>query len=415
MSLWRMAWSYLWDRKVTTCLTIFSVSLGVALISTVLTLRDETQKRFEEEKQAYDIVVGHKGSRLQLVLSCMYFMDVPTGNIPYSIYEELLAHEEVEAAFPIGLGDTYKGFRLVGTTPDIFDYEWVSSVTGETRRPYTIAEGRRFEKPLEAVVGGMVARQTGLQIGSTFEGTHGLVDMPGILTPESHKENPYTVVGVLELSGTSADRAIFVDLESVWNLHEHEYETEDQEGGEPEKQVTAVLIQLVTPGFRFEFAQIIDDHYNVMSAIPMNQIKALYDQFLATAKTVLLSVGYLVVVVSAISVLIGLYLSIIQRKRDLAIMRALGASAYEIFGAVLIEAFLVTALGVVSGCVLGKAATWGIGQYMAAVYGFTINPWFLGSEELGAFAVVSLVGIVAGIVPAWQAYQTDVARDLAEL
>lgn len=178
--------------------------------------------------------------------------------------------------------------------------------------------------------------------------------------------------------------------------------------------VTAVLVQLHSPALRFQYEQMIRESTSVMAAIPINEIAKLYDQLLGTAKLVMLAVGYLVVVISALSILIGLYLSILQRKRDLAIMRALGASAYEVFGAVIIEAFWVTLLGIACGWVLGSAVSHALGQYLAWRFGLVIAAFNVTQEEWVAFAVVALVGLLAGILPAWQAYRCDVARDLAD-
>jgi len=443
MSLWHIAWGYIWNRKFTSVLTILSVALGVGLIFAVLTLREETRKRFEEEGQSFDIVVGAKGSELQLVLSALYFMDRPTGNIKLSDYERILKEEDVAAAFPVSMGDTFRGFRIVGTTRDLFDYTWVSPTSGEEKRPFSLAEGRLFEKPLEAVVGSTVARLEDLHLGDLFIGTHGFAELPEGLR-EDHHEHPYTVVGILEPSGSPNDRAVFCDLASVWDVHGHAHEgvvvgsghaghgeeheehaAHAHEGGEAhageghakeDLEITAILVSLDTPALRFQFVDYVNDEYNAMATIPVSQIRDLYDSVLGTAKSVLLSVGYLVVVISAISILIGLYLSILQRRRDLAVMRALGASAYEIVGSVLIEAFIVTVLGVAAGWFLGNIASWGIGLYLARHYGLAIDVFgMLTSEQSAAFSVVALVGMLAGIVPAWQAYRTDVARDLAEL
>lgn len=425
MSLWHIAWSYLWSRKLTSSLTILSVALGVGLICAVMTLREETRKRFEEEGQAYDIVVGAKGSPLQLVLSSLYFIDMPTGNIPYSTYETLRDHEDVEAAFPIGLGDTFRGFRIVGTIPELFEHMWVNPATGEERAPFRLSEGRFFERPMEAVLGSVVARLTGLQVRKegvsaaagqdqldyTFVGTHGFIELPGM---EVHAHDPYTVVGILEPSGTPNDRAIFCNLDSVWQVHGHD-EEDDARNGEEEREVTAVMLSLESPALRFVFEEYVNQDLNAMATIPVNQIRKLYDQLLGTAKTILLAIGYLVVVVSALSILIGLYLSILQRRRDLAIMRALGASAPEIFGAVLLEAFWVTVLGIGAGWLLGNVVSWGLGLYLSQRVGLMITAFSLTNEEIGAFAVVAIVGLLAGILPAWQAYRTDVARDLAEV
>ncbi len=426
MSLWRIAWGYLWSRKLTTVLTVLSVALAVGLISAVLTLREETRKRFEEEGQAFDLVAGAKGSPLQLVLSAAYFMDKPTGNIRLSDYEQLKQQPDVMAAYPIGLGDTYKGFRIVGTTPELLDHHYIAP-NGEERRPYHFASGRAFEKPMEVVLGSVVARQTGLQIGNTLIGTHGFVENPGGDSAHSHAAHPYTVVGILEPSGTPMDRAMFCDLRSVWDVHaHHEGEHEDGHEGEHEEeepeehaapadeQVTAVLLQLKSPALRFTFKEYINHEYNAMAAIPAEEVRKLYDELLGTAKTVLLAVGYLVVVISALSIMIGLYLSILQRRRDLAIMRALGAGSSEIIGAVLIEAFWVTLLGIGSGWVLGRGTTYVLGQYLSERFGLVIHAFGWSPEEMVAFMTIALVGIGAGILPAWQAYRTDVAKGLSD-
>ncbi len=322
------------------------------------------------------------------------------------------------------MGDTYQNFRIVGTVPEMFEYPWTNPVTLEERYPFKIAEGRFFEKPMEAVVGYRVAVTTGLRVGDTFASTHGSVELASDLFDVEHSEDLYTVVGLLQPSGTSNDRAIFVDLQSVWNLHsdaDHAAEStaaggdegEDGHGGEAEeRQVTAVLVDLFSPALQFSFIEHIMQDYSLTAAVPVFQIVRLYNQILAPAVVIMVAVGYVVVVISALSILIGLYLSIIQRKRDLAIMRALGASAYEIFGAVMIEAFLVTVMGVAAGWALGKAVAFGLGQYMARAYGFTLAGLGTSTEELGFFAVVAIVGLLAGVIPAWQAYRTDIARDL---
>ena len=450
MSLWHIAWGYLWNRKLPTCMTILSVALAVGLISSVLTLREETRKRFEEEGRIFDVVIGAKGSPLQLVLSTMYFMDVPTGNVLLSDYERLRNHDDVAAAFPIGLGDTYRGNRIVGTVPELLDYEWIKLDTDgkveKRRRPFQLAEGRSFEAPMEAVLGSTVARQNKLKLGDTFVGAHGFMDLPDELA-HKHEDHPYTVVGILKPSGSPNDRAIFCDLNSVWEVHkhrdeeetdeyvgpfregsggtlaeedEHEHEVHDGEGHdheheEAEKEVTAILVRLKSPALQFQFKEYVNKDFNAMAARPTNQVQKLYAQFLGTAKTVLLAIGYLVVVISALSILIGLYLSILQRRRDLAIMRALGASSFEILGAVLVEAFWVTLLGIAGGWLLGGVVAGGIGAYLAQRFGLYVHPFTFTVEHALAFGTVAFVGLLAGIIPAWQAYQTNVARDLAEL
>ena len=442
MSLWHIAWSYLWNRKLTTFMTIISVALAVGLITAVLTLREETRKRFEEEGQEFDMVVGAKGNPLQLVLSAVYYLDAPTGNIHLSDLEYIKRDERVRSAFPINLGDSYRGqYRIVGTSREFMDVEFVRT----ERQPFALAKGRYFETAMEAVVGASVAENEGLEIGKTFVGTHGFVDSP---YAHVHENQPYTVVGIMERSGTPNDRAIFCSLDSVWKVHQHDavddmYVDPDAEDGDQggehaegehdeshegehdhehahehnpdDPMVTAVLVMLHSPAMRFQFKTKINNNLNAMAAVPIQEIQKLYDQLLGTAKAVLLAIGYLVVVISSLSILIGLYLSILQRKRDLAIMRALGASSGEIFGSVIIEAFWVTVLGLAAGWALGCLVCWGLSSYLVTKIGFTASAVTLTADMVTAYSAVILMGMVAGVLPAWQAYRTDVARDLAEL
>jgi putative ABC transport system permease protein len=414
MSLWTIAWHYLWDRKLTTCLTILSVAISVGLISSILTVLGETRQRFEEEQSAYDIVVG-QGSELQLVLNAVYFLDRPTANMPYKDYLTMKEHEDVTHAFPIQLGDGYRGFRIVGTIRELFNFPWESNVTGEERFPYQLSSGDFFDGPMQAVLGHQVAETTGLKIGDEFAGHHGTKDW-GALSAVDHSDEFYTVVGIMKPSGTSNDRAIFVNLQSVWDLHEeHDDEPDgsaEEEHDENEREVSAVLIDLYSSSDRFSFMEYVNEEIRLTPAIPVVQIKNLYDQILAPAVIIMISIGYVIVMISALSIMIGLYLAIIQRKRDLAIMRALGATAPEIFGSVLIEAFIVTVLGIGAGWILGKGVALGIGEYMSRTYGMNVGGVSTSTQEIGFFAIVAIIGLLAGVVPAWQAYQTDVANDL---
>jgi putative ABC transport system permease protein len=438
MNLWRIAWHYLWNRKLTTCVTILSVALGVAMIGAVLTLRDETRRRFEEEGQAFDIVMGGKGSPLQLVLSTVYLMDNPNANIKYLDYLAIKRNPEVAAAFPISMGDSYRGHRVVGTTPDLLQHEWIMDrMTGETKKPFVLVneeEHRFFTGPFEAVLGYDVAEQSGLKVGDTLIASHNVIAGDG----EEHP--PYTVVGLLQRSHTPYDRAIMCDLESVWVSHAHDEEPTEaapadesnddhaHEGdhdhaheGESfldrvaDLEVSAVLIQLHSPGLRWQIRDRIDDETGAIAAIPVEEIMRLFNQLLSPVQAMLKGVGFLVVIVSALSILTGLYLSILQRKRDLAIMRALGASSTDVFGLVILEGFWVTLLGIGFGWLLGNGVSFILGIYLESKYGMSINAFAMpGSETLQAYAMVALIGGMAGILPARQAYRSDVVRDLSE-
>ena len=171
MSLWKIAWRYLWSRTLVTLLTLTGIALGVALICSVLTLRRESESGLLRESGQFDLVVGAKGSPLQLVLSSIYQLDVPTGNIPYTRYQALKNDKRISRAIPLGLGDNYRGYRIIGTEEEIFT---LTDRKDETRNLYHLASGRFFKDNFEAVIGAQVARRGGLQVGDTLVGTPGL-------------------------------------------------------------------------------------------------------------------------------------------------------------------------------------------------------------------------------------------------
>ncbi|MEC9123483.1 MAG: ABC transporter permease, partial [Verrucomicrobiota bacterium] len=247
-------------------LTVAGISLGVALVCAVLSLRHESERALSREAGLYDLVAGGKGSPLQLVLASVYHLDSPTGNVPYADYERLRRDSRVLWAAPVGLGDNYSGYRIVGTEAQFFD------LPERNGNPFfRFREGKVFEDRFEVVLGSQVASSSGLGIGDSFFGTHGLVEVPGA---EVHRDFPYRVSGILAPTGTAQDRAIFGTLESVWEIHE----TEDRlhsaiQGtalleGRKEREATAILVRLKTPGLRLWMADEIRQETDGIAAIP---------------------------------------------------------------------------------------------------------------------------------------------------
>lgn len=435
MTLPHISWRYLWARPLVSALTILGVALGVALVSSVLTVRRETMSTLMNEAGLYDLVVGAKGSPLQLILSSIYHLDLPTGNIPHDRYEALKADRRVRLAVPIGLGDNYRGFRIVGTEPHFFDLQRRDGKTAGDTAVFSVAEGRLFDKSFEAVLGADVVRQSGLGLGDTFAGTHGLVALAG---SEEHSEFPFTVTGILARSGTSADRAVFVPLDSVWAVHDAEdkrhaelfggdEDEEDEEEYEGEgsfifnfagarkqqREVTAVLLQLETPAMRLWMNDEIARETESMAARPLDEMLGLYLKVLSPMERTLLVVAYLVVVVAGLSILTTLYQAAERRRRDVAILRALGAKPREVFAIVTLEALLVTALGIGTGWLLGHGGVAIAAQIMQDRMGLVIGAWSVDREELIAIAVVGVVGLIAGFVPAAIAYRRSPVQDLS--
>lgn len=408
MSLWRIAWRYLWRRTLVTLLTIAGVMLGSALICAVLTLHRETEHAFSAESSLFDLVVGAKGSPLQLVLSSIYHLDVPTGNIPFQQYEDLKNDRRVKTAIPIGLGDNYSGFRIVGTIPEFFDLKRRGSKEQPETALFSMAEGGVFKNDFDAVIGSLVANQTGLKLGDTFHSSHGLISLPGT---EDHEQFPYTVVGILEPTGTANDHAVFCSLESVWHVHDAENRNHNQT--ETKRETTAVLLQLKIPGMRMFFLTEIQDKTGAMAAVPINEILRLSLQVMGPVKQALIFVAYLVVAVAALTVLCTLYQSAERRRRDMAVLRTLGAHPLEVFVLMLLEAVLLTVTGIAAGWMLGHSSLYLAGMYMQETMGITIEAWNTNPAEWAALGWVALAGALAGIIPAGLLYRVSPVKDLS--
>ena len=300
------------------------MAVGVALVCAVLALRHESERALSRDAGLYDLVAGGKGSPLQLVLSSVYHIDSPTGNLPYADFELFQRDPRILWSAPVGLGDNYAGYRIVGTETQFFD------LPDRQGKPFfQFAQGRRFEERFEVVLGSQVAQSTRLEIGDTFFGTHGLVEVPGA---EVHRDFPYRVCGILAPTGTAQDRAIFGTLASVWEIHE----TEDRlhsaiQGsalleGRQERETTAILIRLKTPGLRLWMADEIRKGTDGIATVPINEILRFQRGIIGPAQKALLAVASAVVGVACLTVLITLHQAAERRRRDIAILRSLGAN-----------------------------------------------------------------------------------------
>jgi putative ABC transport system permease protein len=408
MTLPRMAWRYLWTRPLVTLLTLSSIALGVALICAVLTLWRETERTFQREAALFDLVVGAKGSPLQLTLSSVYHLDMPTGNVPWALYEKLKTNRRIETAIPIGLGDNYAGFRIVGTEPHLFELK------EGTQSFFQFAQGAVFKEDFEVVLGSQVAQATGLKLGDAFAGTHGLISMPG---SEVHGEFPYRVCGILEPTGTAQDRAIFGTLRSVWIIHDKEHKLHAAIQGiasrtESPLEVTAVLIRLKARGLRLWVADDIRNNTEGMPAIPINEILRLYQNVLEPMQKTLLAVAAMVVIVACFTVLVTLYQAAERRRRDIAIIRCLGGRRSEVGALILLEAVMLTLGGVLGGWLLGHGALALAAPMIREQSGLLIQAWGVERVEIMALLTVFSAGAAAGIIPAITSYRRTPTMDL---
>ncbi len=401
MNLATLTYSYLRARALNTALQVVLLALGIATITLLLLATTQLDQRMRREAQGIDLVVGAKGSPLQIILSAIYHLDVPTGNISYRQAKEIATHRAVKKTMPLALGDSYRGFRIAGTTHD-----YVAHYEGR------LAAGRLWQKPLEAVLGAEVAARSGHAIGAKFAGAHGLGD-----GGDAHEDADYVVTGVLAPSGTVLDRLVLTSVESVWAVHAghqgiHDIANAADHMPDEQKEYTALLIQYASPLGAAILPRYINNNSDMQAASPAFETARLFS-IIGVGVDVLRGFALVLVFSAGLSVFIALYGALNERRYDLAIMRTLGASPGKLMALLLAEGVMLAGAGGVLGLVLGHgfAELAGVALKSARQIEITGLVWL--PEELLLLAAALAVGAVAALLPAWRAYRTDIAGTLA--
>ncbi len=424
MSLFKIAWRSIQQRGLASALTGFSMALGVALVVAVLVIHHVVADSFQRNAGlGYDIIVGAKGGKLQLVLNTVYHLSSPVENIPYSLLKEFSDGQfkpYVAKAIPYCLGDNYQGYRVVATNPDLLDDEV------EPGRKYAFAQGRNFKQdgPFEAVAGAIAARKLGLKVGDTFRPAHGVVD-----DGQGAKHDAFTVVGILEPTGTPNDRVLFINMEGFYVLenhakpvpgaepakHEEHHDDHDHFTPLPENQreLTAILIRSSTPAAAVFLPNRINEGNQAQAVLPIREIRGLFDVIVEPIEWLLLGLTVLIVVVSGIGILVSIYNSMSDRRREIAVMRALGARRATVMTIVLLESILLSLGGGASGWLLGRGLIAALSPAIAAQTGVAIGLAPLLPAELLLIPGLVILAAAVGYLPAMTAYRTDVARALA--
>jgi putative ABC transport system permease protein len=358
----------------------------------------------QRDARGIDLVVGAKGSPMQIILSSVYQLDVPTGNISWKQAQELARNRMVRKVIPLALGDNYRGFRIVGT-----HHDYVAHYGAR------IAQGRLWEAPLEAVLGAEVAAQTGQGIGATFVGAHGLGGRAG---EHVHEEYPYRVVGVLAPSGTVADRVILTDVASLWAVHADQHDIKDIARiadllPDDEKEYTALLVQYASPLAAATLPRYINNNSDMQAASPAYETARLFT-IVGVGVDVLRGFALVLIIAAGLSVFIALYNALSERRYDLAVMRALGASPVKLMLLLLFEGLLLAVLGAILGIALGHLMTEVLGIALAQARQISITGLAWVNEELWVVALAVGVGVVAALLPAWRASRTEIAETLAK-
>ena len=387
------AWRYLWSRPLAAALNLLLLSLGLASITFLLLVSHQLSNAFERDLAGIDVVVGAKGSPMQLILSGVFHLDVPTGNVPLAAIQALETHPQVAKVIPISIGDSFRGYRIVGTTGEYLKHYGVK-----------VQQGAMWTQPMQTVIGAQVARQTGLKVGDRFAGTHGLGGGGDV-----HEKTPYTVVGILASSGTVLDRLLLTATESVWKVHETDtaLDEEDQKILEEEREVTLALIQYKTPLAAVTFPRFINTTTEMQAAAPALEITRLLSM-VGIGTDVLRAFAGVLLLTAGLSVFIALWSAVRERRADLALLRMLGAPPRKIAGLLLTEALWLALLATVLGVLAGQGVTalmaWALQLEQSVLIGALSWPVELLVVPVLAFGVA----LLSSALPAWEAYRVSV-------
>jgi putative ABC transport system permease protein len=460
MNLFQLVIKQMRQRALSTWLTLLSVMLGVGLAVSIRVFQREGWQLFGQSDYGYDLIVGPKGSPLQLVLNTVYHLDNAQGTIRYSVYTDLLK-QDVRSALPFEVGDEYKGFRVFATLENLFPSDYEGRPIDPNKvfqyrigRSLELAGGRAFHpRKFEAVIGSEVARQTGLALGGKLKVQHGTGGSGDI-----HDEE-WTVVGILKPTRTAIDRVVYIPLVSVWAIPAHEQGMEEIEAFqkahgaasrptttsaapqpqlvaghdhhdheeaydlnpdgtinlhlEPEKWKISGIMVRTQSGFqnatlKWQFMNLPD----AMAVSPAEVMRTFYDTFLKGSSLLLLFISLLVTIVAAVSILVSIYNSISARLKEIAILRALGATRQKVLELICVEAGVVGLVGGVIGLLAGHALAGGGSVFLQYLLGQGIGWLATDWWEWVYLGVVVGLAVIAGLVPAMKAYRTPVADNL---
>lgn len=406
MNIFKLSWKYLISKPLNTFLNILLLALGLSVITVLILMQNQFETKLAKGAEGIDLVVGAKGSPLQLVLSSVYHIDFPTGNIPIEEARPLLRNRLVRNAIPLGLGDNYQGYRIVGTNHDYLELYNASFEVGQ-----------EWEKPFEVVLGQEVAQELDLSVGDTFIGAHGMS-----AGSHDHDEHDYVVIGILNRGGNVLDNLILTSLESVWLSHDEEHDHDKMEADvavtglpdtDEDREITSLLIQYRNPIAAIQLPRFINSRTAMQAASPAFEINRLFE-LLGVGVSLIQGLAIAIIFIAGLSIFISLYNSMKERKYDLAVMRTLGASRGQLFFHIILEGIILTSIGALVGILMGHL-------FLSILVSLNeqgpiagISAWIWLPEEFYIILYAVGVGILASIIPAWRAYKTDIAGQLTK-
>jgi putative ABC transport system permease protein len=397
MNAFTLALANIKARPMQAGLCVAASAAGMVLLAAIFLLSQAIETGFTRNAEGIDVVAGAKGSPLQLVLSTVYHADVPTGNIEVKDADRLAHHPQVKEAIPLALGDNYRGWRIVGTTPQYLDMYRAS-----------FADGHIWKQSFDAVAGAL----TGLKTGAQFAGAHGL----SADSDDVHDFHLYKITGTLKPTGTVLDRLILTSVESVQELHSHpdEHDHDAKEELESAHQVTALLLRVKSPVAVMNLPREINRSMSLLAASPAYEMTRLAAS-IGFGRDMLTALGMGFVVLSSLMLLSTLASSLAARRYDLGVLRVLGGSPGMLFMTVMAEGLLLSSIGAAAGLLAGHALAFAALLCLPSLNGIAMPGLFLVPQVMdGILLLIGLgAGLAAGLVPALSAGRMDIAALLA--
>ena len=413
-------------------MNLLLLAFGISVVVILLLAVSQIEDRFSRNAKDIGLVVGAKGSPLQLILSAIYHIDYPTGNIKIKDARKIMKNPLVKQAIPLGLGDSYQTFRIVGTTHDYFKHFNCQ-----------IKEGKLWEKTLDVVIGSEVAQQANLKIGDKFLGAHGL-EADG----HAHEGHDYVVVGIMQPNGMVTDRLILTAMESIWEVHEEkeaieelenhanstkikekEYGDHDKKGHNDkevhkhhtevkidsatleEREYTALIVKYRSPMAAVTLPRLVNSISNLQAASPAAEVSRLFN-LIGIGAEILRFFALAIIGISFLSMFGVLYNALKERQFDIALMRTLGASRLKVFVLIIFEGMLLAILGTFLGILLGHG---GIALFAWLYHQENqVSALLFLPEEAYLFGLAAVAGFISAFIPALQAYKMDIAKILAK-
>ncbi len=425
----KLTWANLFNRPVSTILTIATLSVAVALISVLLQFTAFVDQRLERDTGGVDLVVGAKGSPLQLVLSSLYHIDIPTGNIPLRDAQSLMRNPQVGRATPLALGDSFLGFRIVGTSPDFLNLYDAG-----------FQEGSIWKHEQQVVIGARVKQDLKMGIGQKFASTHGLVSAGA--DASHHEQTPYEVVGILEPTGSVIDRLILTSVESVWHAHgithdeerhdeerhdevsheEHESEADHTTGAEHKHghselsdiknldpsghEITALLVEYKSPIAAVRLPRFVNSQSGLQAAVPAIEVTRLFslsDGLVSGARII----GILFILIGGLSIFVTVSNASAHKAYDIALLRSMGASPTTVFLQQLTEGFVIAVISGLLGIMFAHLLLFMAASALPSLKAIGLNGSLFTIAELYLLVATVFIGIVAVMWPAIRNYKLD--------